>query len=92
MLPFLRQGQDADKRFEDITQFEKTGKLNESSNYAFGEGGAGTFSDGKLTSRTKTISKEKQFIFDTYIEAGAPPEISYLSKPHLAATTLKKWS
>ena len=89
-VTILEQGQDADKRFEDITQFEKTGKLNESSNYAFGEGGAGTFSDGKLTSRTKTISKEKQFIFDTYIEAGAPPEISYLSKPHLGSDNLKK--
>lgn len=89
-VTIIEQGNDAITRSKDITLFEKSGKLNESSNYAFGEGGAGTFSDGKLTSRTKTISKEKHFIFDTYIEAGAPPEIAYLSKPHLGSDNLLK--
>lgn len=89
-VTIVEQGPAADRRHRDILLFEKTGNLNELSNYAFGEGGAGTFSDGKLTSRTKTISKEKHFIFNTYIEAGAPPEIVYLSKPHLGCDNLKK--
>ena len=89
-VSILEQGTNADQRHREILQFEKTGILSETGNYAFGEGGAGTFSDGKLTSRTKSISQEKRFIFDTYVEAGAPPEIVYLSKPHLGSDNLKK--
>ncbi|UCH94159.1 MAG: FAD-binding protein [Candidatus Aminicenantes bacterium] len=86
----LEQGPEVNIRFKDIISFERTGELNERSNYAFGEGGAGTFSDGKLTSRTKTISTERQFIFDTYIDAGAPREIAYLAHPHLGSDNLRK--
>jgi len=89
-VTIVEQGSTAEIRNKDIIRFEKSGTLNESSNYAFGEGGAGTFSDGKLTSRTKTISKEKRFIFDTYVTAGAPAEIAYLSKPHLGSDNLMK--
>ncbi len=60
-----------------------TGIFDPVSNYAFGEGGAGTFSDGKLTSRSKHISREKQYILNSYISAGAPAEIGYLAHPHL---------
>lgn len=89
-VTLLEQGPDVDTRLKDISSFERTGHLNEKSNYAFGEGGAGTFSDGKLTSRTKTISTERAFIFDTYIRAGAPEEIAYLAHPHLGSDNLRK--
>ena len=89
-VTLLEQGPDVDTRLKDIVSFEQTGQLNESSNYAFGEGGAGTFSDGKLTSRTKSISKERAFIFDTYIKGGAPGEIAYLAHPHLGSNNLRK--
>lgn len=89
-VTLLEQGRDVDTRLKDITAFERTGDLDESSNYAFGEGGAGTFSDGKLTSRTKTIAKERVFIFDTFIKHGAPEEIAYLAHPHLGSDNLRK--
>jgi uncharacterized FAD-dependent dehydrogenase len=89
-VALLEQGPDVNTRFKDIVWFEREGILNERSNYAFGEGGAGTFSDGKLTSRTKTISKERRFIFDALIEAGAPAEIAWLAHPHLGSDNLRK--
>lgn len=89
-VTILEQGPEVEQRFKDIVSFERNATLEERSNYAFGEGGAGTFSDGKLTSRTKTISLERHFIFDTYISAGAPHEISWLSSPHLGSDNLRK--
>jgi uncharacterized FAD-dependent dehydrogenase len=89
-VTLLEQGKEVSRRFKDIVSFERSGVLDERSNYAFGEGGAGTFSDGKLTSRTKSISLERGFIFDTYIEAGAPAEISWLAHPHLGSDILRK--
>ena len=89
-VTLLEQGPDVDTRLKDIISFECTGELNEKSNYVFGEGGAGSFSDGKLTSRTKSISRERVFIFDTYIKSGAPEEIAYLAHPHLGSDNLRK--
>lgn len=77
-------------RIRDVKIFEKGGPLNERSNYAFGEGGAGTFSDGKLTCRTKSIKLEKKYIFKNYIRWGAPAEIVYLSKPHVGSNLITK--
>lgn len=85
----IERGSRVDKRVEGIRAFEKTGVFSPISNYAFGEGGAGTFSDGKLTSRTKRIAKEKQFILESYIRAGAPAEIKYLAHPHLGTDNLR---
>ncbi len=87
-VTLTEQGPDVKTRARDISLFETSGTMKENSNYAFGEGGAGTFSDGKLTSRTKTISMERAFIFDTYIQHGAPPEIAYLAHPHLGSDNL----
>ncbi|MCK4916969.1 MAG: FAD-dependent monooxygenase [Candidatus Omnitrophica bacterium] len=84
----IERGSEVDKRAEDIRAFEKTGIFNSASNYAFGEGGAGTFSDGKLTSRSKHILKEKGFIISNYIESGAPEEIRYMAYPHLGSENL----
>ena len=85
----IERGSEVNKRTEGIRQFETGGQFNPVSNYAFGEGGAGTFSDGKLTSRTKHISKEKRFMLSSYIQAGAPKEIGYLAHPHLGSDNLR---
>lgn len=86
----IERGAEVHTRAEGIREFEKTGVFNPVSNYAFGEGGAGTFSDGKLTSRSKHISTERQFILSSYIHAGAPEEIGYMAHPHLGSDNLRK--
>jgi uncharacterized FAD-dependent dehydrogenase len=85
----IERGAEVQKRAAGIRAFEQTGTFDPVSNYAFGEGGAGTFSDGKLTSRSKHISREKRFIIESYIRAGAPEEIRYLAHPHLGSDNLK---
>jgi hypothetical protein len=86
----LERGSEVGQRAEGIGTFEQTGRFDPLANYAFGEGGAGTFSDGKLTSRSKHISMEKRFILASYIQAGAPGEIWYMAHPHLGSDHLKK--
>ncbi len=85
----IERGTDVKKRTIGIAEFESTGIFNPISNYAFGEGGAGTFSDGKLTSRSKRITAEKKFILASYVKAGAPEEIEYMTHPHLGSDNLK---
>ncbi len=85
----IERGKDVTQRAKGINAFEKSGKFDPQANYAFGEGGAGTFSDGKLTSRSKHISSERQFILNSYIRAGAPAEIAYMTHPHLGSDKLK---
>jgi len=89
-VTILERGSEVDKREKAVINFEKSGIFNTSNNYCFGEGGAGTFSDGKLTSRSKYISCERNFIIENYIKAGAPDEIKYLAHPHLGTDNLKK--
>ncbi|WP_319499872.1 FAD-dependent protein [uncultured Draconibacterium sp.] len=89
-VTLIERGSDVTTRGKAISNFERTGTFNAQNNYAFGEGGAGTFSDGKLTSRSKRISKEKQFILSSYVEAGAPEEILYMTHPHLGTDNLRK--
>lgn len=88
-VTLIERGADVARRASAIKNFEGTGKFDPLGTYAFGEGGAGTFSDGKLTSRTKTISLQRQFVLKTYVEAGAPEEIRYLAHPHLGSDVLK---
>lgn len=85
----IERGSRVDRRSAGIKEFETSGTFDPLNNYAFGEGGAGTFSDGKLTSRTKKIAREKQFILSSYIRAGAPKEIEYLAHPHLGTDYLR---
>ena len=87
-VTILEQGAPVAERQQDIANLEKSGLLQDFSNYAFGEGGAGTFSDGKLTARGKNMDQEKEFIFQTFIQAGAPEEIRYLQHPHLGSDNL----
>jgi uncharacterized protein len=89
-VTIFERGSTAEERGKSIAQFEKTDEFSENDNYAFGEGGAGTFSDGKLTSRTKGISQLKHYVLQRYIDAGAPSEIAYLSKPHIGSNILKQ--
>ncbi|MGE0088053.1 MAG: NAD(P)/FAD-dependent oxidoreductase [Bacteroidales bacterium] len=89
-VTLIERGCDVFTRDKGIQKFENTGEFDSKNNYAFGEGGAGTFSDGKLTSRSKHISVEKQFILQSYIDAGAPQEIAYLAHPHVGSDNLKK--
>jgi uncharacterized FAD-dependent dehydrogenase len=86
----IERGSEVEKRDLAISRFESGLGFDPMNNYAFGEGGAGTFSDGKLTSRSKHISAERQFILESYIKAGAPAEIAYLAHPHLGTDNLKK--
>lgn len=85
----LERGSEVNKRGKAIEELETSGKFNSNNNYSFGEGGAGTFSDGKLTSRSKHISAERNFIMAEYAKAGAPKEILYLSHPHIGTDKLK---
>ena len=87
-VTLIERGSKVNHRKNKIIEFESKGTFNESNNYAFGEGGAGTFSDGKLTSRTKSISVERNFIFRTFIDSGAPEEIMYMTHPHLGSDNL----
>ena len=84
----LERGCDVDRRQADIQKFWQTGSLTGESNVQFGEGGAGTFSDGKLTTR---ISDSKMLqVLEAFIAAGAPPEIKYLHKPHIGTDLLRR--
>ncbi|HWR40812.1 MAG TPA: NAD(P)/FAD-dependent oxidoreductase [Patescibacteria group bacterium] len=83
----LERGQDVDTRTRDIADFWSTGRLNEASNVQFGEGGAGTFSDGKLTTRVNDPRMEQ--VLELLVEHGAPPEIRYLHKPHIGTDRLR---
>jgi uncharacterized protein len=89
-VTLIERGSEVAVRSRAVAGFEQNGLFDARNNYAFGEGGAGTFSDGKLTSRSKHISKEKKFILSNYIKAGAPEEIAYLAHPHLGTDNLRK--
>ena len=86
-VTLIERGKAVDERVEDIDQLHKTGSLNEESNVQFGEGGAGTFSDGKLTSRSK--DKRMSQIFDIFVDHGAPEDILYEQKPHIGTDILR---
>ncbi len=84
----IERGRDVDHRARDIADFWSTGKFNEQSNVQFGEGGAGTFSDGKLTTRVNDPRMAE--VLDILVAAGAPPEIKYLHKPHIGTDKLRQ--
>jgi len=84
----IERGKAVEDRRDRIVDFERSGKLTPDCDYSHGEGGAGTFSDGKLTSRTKGISEYRDFIINSYIQFGAPEEISYLAYPHVGSDNL----
>jgi uncharacterized protein len=84
----LERGPDVDQRQLAVQKFWDQGVLDESANVQFGEGGAGTFSDGKLTTRVHDPLMNE--ILNLLVEAGAPPEIRYWYKPHIGTDRLRQ--
>ena len=82
----LERGSDVDTRRREVETFWKTGRLNVDSNVQFGEGGAGTFSDGKLTTGIKDA--RCRFVLETLAAFGAPEQILYSSHPHVGTDRL----
>ncbi len=82
----LERGRRIDERQRDVNEFWTKARLDEESNVQFGEGGAGTFSDGKLTTGIKSPFIRK--VLEELYEAGAPEEILYSSKPHIGTDRL----
>lgn len=83
----IERGKPVSKRRKDVNRFWKIGELNENSNVQFGEGGAGTFSDGKLTTGIKKDCWTSM-VLQEFVAAGAPEEIMYLNKPHIGTDKL----
>lgn len=83
----LERGEAVDERVISVEQFWRNGELNPESNVQFGEGGAGTFSDGKLTTRVKDLRGRK--VLEELVAAGAPPEILYKAHPHVGTDLLR---
>lgn len=83
----VERGKPVEERVKDVENFRTTGKLDPESNVQFGEGGAGTFSDGKLFTQTKSpLNRE---ILETFVRFGAPEEVGYLGKPHIGSDNLR---
>lgn len=85
----LERGFDVDSRTKDVEEFWNGGKLNVGSNVLFGEGGAGTFSDGKLNTLVKDKSGRNKEVLKRFVEFGASDNILYDAKPHVGTDVLK---
>lgn len=82
------RGKPVEERRADVMHFWETGVLNPASNVAFGEGGAGAFSDGKLNTGVKDTDGRSRFVLETFVRHGASPEILCDSKPHIGTDVL----
>ncbi|HQP49181.1 MAG TPA: FAD-binding protein [Spirochaetota bacterium] len=82
----VERGKDVSSRLSDIAVLEEKGVLDEESNVLFGEGGAGTYSDGKLT--TRTIRPVTSWFYEKIVEFGAPEEVLFDAKPHIGTDRL----
>ena len=86
----FERGKRIDERSVDVQRFIKIRELNPESNIQFGEGGAGSYSDGKLFSRRNNNTSYVNRVLKTFVKFGAPTEIEYISKPHLGTDVLCK--
>ncbi|MCI5872268.1 MAG: NAD(P)-binding protein [Clostridiales bacterium] len=86
----IERGRKIEERTEDVEKFWKTGVLDTKSNVQFGEGGAGTFSDGKLNTLVKDSFGRNRFVLETFVKFGAPEHILYENKPHIGTDILAK--
>ena len=82
----IEQGKKVEDRKKDVDEFLKSGKLNVNSNVQFGEGGAGTFSDGKLTTGVNNPLCRR--VLKEFVNFGAPKQIMYVNKPHIGTDNL----
>ena len=83
----IERGDDVDKRTEKVNRYWTESVLDSNTNVQFGEGGAGTFSDGKLL--TRISDKYCRYVLDVFVKHGAPEEIKYLAKPHIGTDNLR---
>jgi uncharacterized FAD-dependent dehydrogenase len=83
----IERGRPISDRIRDVQRFWDQGVLDPASNVQFGEGGAGTFSDGKLTTRVR--DPHSGYVLETLVRFGAPPEIAWLAKPHIGTDRLR---
>lgn len=91
MAPVVfERGKKVDDRTSDILKFWETGVLDTSSNVQFGEGGAGTFSDGKLNTLVNDKQGRNKFVLETFVKFGASSNILYDNKPHIGTDILKQ--
>lgn len=86
----IERGRTIEERREDVEKFWQTGVLDTKSNVQFGEGGAGTFSDGKLNTLVKDPVGRNRFVLETFVKFGAPEHILYENKPHIGTDILAK--
>lgn len=84
----IERGAKVEERQKDVETFWQTGVLNPNSNVQFGEGGAGTFSDGKLNTLIKDKDGRNRKVLEIFVEHGAPEEILYVNKPHIGTDIL----
>ncbi len=84
----LERGADVDQRRQDVERFWQEGVLDPASNVQFGEGGAGTFSDGKLNTLVKDKYGRNKAVLETFVHFGADPSILYEAKPHIGTDVL----
>ena len=85
----LERGKPVEERARDIEQYWETGRLDPASNVQFGEGGAGTFSDGKLNTQINDRTGRSAEVLRIFTEAGAPEDILYESRPHIGTDKLR---
>lgn len=86
----IERGKDVERRRQDVEKFWQTGILEPSSNVQFGEGGAGTFSDGKLNTLVKDRAGRSRFVLETFVHCGADSSILYVHNPHIGTDCLTK--
>ena len=86
----LERGEPVERRGKAIGALFHRRRLSDTSNLCYGEGGAGTWSDGKLTTRIGRNGEEVKDVFKTFVEFGAPPEILQMGKPHLGTDRMVK--
>jgi hypothetical protein len=84
----LERGDEVSTRNAKVSAFLESGALDPESNVQFGEGGAGTYSDGKLNTTVSDPLFRNAKVLEEFVEAGAPPEIRYLAKPHIGTDYL----
>lgn len=85
----VERGAEVRKRVEAVEHFWNTNELNTECNVQFGEGGAGTFSDGKLNTLVKDVNNRYRLVMETFVNFGAPSDILYLNKPHIGTDRLR---
>ncbi len=86
----IERGKKIEERIIDVNNFWETNKLNINSNVSFGEGGAGTFSDGKLNTLVKDVNNRGRMVMETFISCGAPSDIIYNHHPHIGTDLLRE--